>query len=149
MDKQPNSRMCFVCGIHNPIGLHLAFYTQDDGSVMARFTPREEHQGYPGHLHGGLASALLDEVLGRVLIDSWAVTGRLEIRFRQPVPLDQELTVVGWLAHSRSRAYEAQGEIRLAEGSVLVEASGLYIRIPDEQVEKAKSELDFWQVVPD
>jgi hypothetical protein len=31
MEKQPNSRMCFVCGIENPIGLHLAFYTRDEG----------------------------------------------------------------------------------------------------------------------
>jgi hypothetical protein len=31
MEKQPNSRMCFVCGIDNPIGLHLHFYTDDEG----------------------------------------------------------------------------------------------------------------------
>jgi acyl-coenzyme A thioesterase PaaI-like protein len=60
MEKQPNSRMCFVCGIDNPIGLKLAFYTQDDGSVMAHFSPRPEHQGYPGYLHGGIATTLLD-----------------------------------------------------------------------------------------
>jgi hypothetical protein len=29
MGNQPNSRMCFVCGIENPIGLLLAFYTDD------------------------------------------------------------------------------------------------------------------------
>jgi len=29
MEKQPNSRMCFVCGIDNPIGLHVHFYTDD------------------------------------------------------------------------------------------------------------------------
>jgi hypothetical protein len=32
---------------------------------------------------------------------------------------------------------------------VLIEGSGLYIRIPDEVVEEAKSALDFWEVVPD
>jgi hypothetical protein len=35
------------------------------------------------------------------------------------------------------------------DGTVLVEGSGLYIRIPDEMIEEAKSALDFWQVVPD
>jgi hypothetical protein len=29
MQKQFNFRMCFVCGIDNTIGLHLAFYTDD------------------------------------------------------------------------------------------------------------------------
>jgi hypothetical protein len=37
MEKQPNSRMCFVCGIDNPIGLHLSFYTDDEGRCIARF----------------------------------------------------------------------------------------------------------------
>jgi acyl-coenzyme A thioesterase PaaI-like protein len=60
MEKQPNSRMCFLCGIENPIGLKLKFYTDDEGRCIARFRPRPEHQGYPGQLHGGIISALLD-----------------------------------------------------------------------------------------
>jgi hypothetical protein len=36
VEKQPDSRMCFVCGIENPIGLHLAFYTDDEGRCIAR-----------------------------------------------------------------------------------------------------------------
>jgi acyl-CoA thioesterase FadM len=77
------------------------------------------------------------------------MTGRLEVRFTKPVPLDQELTIVGELTRSRSRAYEAKGEIRLSDGTVLVEGSGMYVRIPDERVEEARSALDFWQVVSD
>jgi acyl-coenzyme A thioesterase PaaI-like protein len=57
VEKQPNSRMCFVCGIENPIG--LKFYTDDGGRCIARFQPKPEHQGYPGHLHGGIISTLL------------------------------------------------------------------------------------------
>jgi len=89
--------------------------------------------------------------MGRVLTHKnvWAMTGRLEIRFVKPVPLDQELTVIGELTRSSSRAYEASGEIRLHDGTVLVKGSGVYVRIPDEVVEEAKSALDFWQVVPD
>jgi acyl-coenzyme A thioesterase PaaI-like protein len=151
MEKQPNSRMCFVCGIENPIGLKLRFYVDDEGRCITRFQPREEHQGFPGQLHGGMISTLLDETMGRVLIHQnvWAMTGRLEIKFAKPVPLDQELTVVGELTRSRSRAYEARGEIRLPDGTVLVQGSGLYIRIPDQVVQEAKSALDFWEVVPD
>jgi len=151
MQKQPNSRMCFVCGVENPIGLHLFFYTDDEGRCIARFRGREEHQGYPGCLHGGLISTLLDEVMGRVLTheEVWAMTGRLEVKYRKPVPLDQELTIVAEVTRNRSRAYEARGEIRLPDGTVLAEGKGLYLRIPDEVVEQARSELDFWEVVPD
>jgi acyl-coenzyme A thioesterase PaaI-like protein len=151
MEKQPNSKMCFVCGVENPIGLRLFFYTDAQGRCIARFRPKPEHQGYPGHLHGGIISALLDETMGRVLTPDnvWAMTGRLEIRFARPVPLDQELAVIGELTRKRARAYEARGEIRLPNGTVLVEGSGVYIRIPEEVMEQAKSELEFWQVVPD
>jgi acyl-coenzyme A thioesterase PaaI-like protein len=72
VEKQPNSRMCFLCGTENPIGLHLRFYTDDEGRCIARFRPKPEHQGYPGQLHGGIISSLLDEptqisILPRVL----------------------------------------------------------------------------------
>lgn len=151
MQKQPNSRMCFVCGVENSLGLKLFFYTDDEGRCITRFRPREEHQGYPGHLHGGVISTLLDETMGRVLMHEnvFALTGRLELKFRKPVPLDQELTVVGELTRNRSRAYEAKGEVRLADGTVLVEGTGFYIRIPDEEMERAREELEFWEVVPD
>lgn len=151
MEKQPNSRMCFVCGIENPIGLKLKFYTDSEGRCITHFRPRPEHQGYPGRLHGGLISTLLDETMGRVLTGQnvWAMTGQLEIKFRKPVPLDEELTIIGELVHGRSRVYEARGEIRLSDGTILAEGNGIYIRIPDEMVEEAKSALDFWQVIPD
>ena len=47
MEKHPNSRMCFVCGIGNPIGLKLKFYTEDEGRCVARFRPGSEHQATP------------------------------------------------------------------------------------------------------
>lgn len=151
MQKQPSSRMCFVCGIENEIGLHLHFYTDEAGRCIARFRPKPEHQGYPGQLHGGIISTLLDETMGRVLTlhGIWAVTGRLEVVFRKPVPLDQDLTIVGELTRNRRLAYEARGAVRLAAGTVLVEGKGLYIRIPDDSVEQASSGLGFWEVVPE
>ena len=60
MDKQTNSCMWFVCGIDNALGPHLHFYTDDEGRCVARFRPEPEHQGYPGHLHGGIIPTLLD-----------------------------------------------------------------------------------------
>ena len=151
MEKQPNSRMCFVCGIDNPIGLKLKFYTDDGGRCIARFRPHEEHQGFPGQLHGGVISTLLDETMGRVLTHQnvWAMTGRLEIKFAKPVPLDQELTIIGELTRNRSRAYEARGQIQLPDGTVLIEGSGLYVRIPDKLIQETRSALGFWEVVPD
>ena len=151
MRKQPNSRYCFGCGIENPIGLKLFFYEDDEGRVISHFTAGDEHQGYPGRVHGGIVATMLDEVTGRVVIaeNTWAVTGRLEIRYRRPVPIGQELTIVGQITRLRSRTVEAHGEIRLADGTVCAEATGTYMRLPEEERQGLESELGFWQVVPD
>ena len=149
--KQPNSRLCFVCGMENPIGLKAFFYDDDDGRVIAKFTPREEHQGYPGVVHGGIISALMDEAIGRVVtsLDIWAVTAKLELKFRQHVPLGKQFTITSELIRLRSRSFEAKGELRLADGTVAVEGYGVYIRLPEEEIERQRAALDFWEVVPD
>lgn len=36
--KQPNSRMCFICGLENPIGLHLHIYETAPGLVETTYT---------------------------------------------------------------------------------------------------------------
>jgi uncharacterized protein (TIGR00369 family) len=151
MHKQPNSRYCFLCGLENPIGLQLGFYEDEANRVVVHFTPCEEHQGYPGVLHGGIACALLDETIGRTLVrqDIWAMTVSLNVRFLKPVPLDQELTVIGEMVRLRTRTMEGHGEICLADGATAVVAEAKYIRLPDSQVERFRSALGFWQVAPD
>ncbi len=143
--------MCFVCGLGNPIGLRAAFYEDDAGRVTAKFTPRPEHQGFPGIMHGGIVTALLDETLGRVAIAAgrWMVTGRLNVRFRRPIPVDGTLTVIGEAVKWDGRMLEARGEIRLADGQVGAEATGTFLEIPPDRIEGMEEALAFWQVVPD
>jgi len=146
--KQPNSRMCFVCGIDNPIGLKQSFYQDGEGRVIATFTPGAEHQGYPGLLHGGIAAALLDEALGRVLLERevWMVTARMEIRYKQMIPLNQPLTIVGETVRETRRLLEARGELHLADGSVAVSATATYLPMPQEILDSMTEALGDWQV---
>ena len=100
MNKQPNSRMCFICGKQNIAGVHVSFYEDDDGTVLARFTGQEIHQGYPGRFHGGVLAGILDETLGRTIRipygDAvWGVTVELTTRYRKPVPIGVELRHAG------------------------------------------------------
>ncbi len=131
--KQPDSNACFVCGRQNASGLQLEFF-EVDGRVETTFTPRAEHQGWPGFLHGGILFAVLDETIGRVgfTIDAFVMSGRVEIRFRQPAPIGEPLRVVASLIRDRGRALELQGFAQLPDGTVVAEATGLYMRVPDE-----------------
>ncbi len=141
--RQPDSSMCFVCGRDNPIGLHLQFY-EDGQKVKADFTPQPEHQGWPGVVHGGIISTILDETVGRAcfLVDMWAVTGRMEVKFRKPVPIGQPFTCVGEIVKVYGRGLEAKGEIVLADGTIAAEANATYIKIPDSKRRELEQVLD-------
>lgn len=132
------SRMCLVCGVENLAGLKARFFELESGELVGVFQPRAEHQGYPGRLHGGIASAILDETIGRAInvvdADTWGVTVEFTVRFRKPVPLDREVKAIGRITKNSSRLFEGTGEIVLEDGGVAVEARGKYLKMPLEGI---------------
>lgn len=150
--KQENSKMCLVCGLKNQFGLRSAFYELDNDELLALFTPMAEHQSYPGRLHGGIATAILDETIGRAIMiwheDLWGVTISFSTRFRQPVPLDEELRVVGRVTKDARRYFEGTGEILLADGSVAVEGQGKFLKLPLNKIADFDFDEQEWRVVP-
>ncbi len=154
MKKQATSRMCFVCGESNAAGVHVRFYEQEDCSVLARFTATEHHQGYPGRMHGGVITAVIDETIGRAIMirygdDTWGVTAELTVRFRQPVPLNVELTAIGRITNEARRIFEGTGELLLPDGSVAAEASGKYVKMDLSRIGTFDPEREDWRVRPD
>jgi len=154
MKKQPTSRLCFVCGESNPAGVHVRFYEQEDGSVLSRFTGQEHHQGYPGRMHGGVITAIMDETIGRAIMvrhgeEVWGVTAELTVRFRKPVPLNVELTARGRITNENSRLFEGAGELLLPDGSVAVEATGKFIKLDISKIADFDAEREQWYVRPE
>ena len=150
--KQPNSRMCLVCGLKNPFGLHTSFFELENSELLAIFKPKEEHQSYPGRLHGGIISTILDETMGRAIMiqsddDIWGVTVDLQIRFKKPVPLDEELRVIGRITKNSSRFFEGTGELLLQDGTVAAEGHGKYLKIPLEKIADFDVDHQEWRVV--
>jgi uncharacterized protein (TIGR00369 family) len=130
--------MCMVCGVENVAGLHARFFELDSGELAGVFSPRAEHQGYPGRLHGGLASTILDEAIGRAINitdpKAWGVTLELTVRYRQPVPLSGDVTARARITKDSGRIFEGTGEILLEDGRVAVEARGRYLRLPIDKI---------------
>jgi acyl-coenzyme A thioesterase PaaI-like protein len=151
--KQHNSKMCFVCGLKNEFGLHASFFEIEGDQLVALFTPCEEHQGYPGRMHGGLAATILDETIGRALMitteEAWGVTAEFSVRYKKPVPLDQELRVIGRITRDTRRIFEGTGEILLPDGEIAVEGSGKYIKLPLNEIADFDYEEQDWKTVPD
>ena len=151
--KQHNSKMCFVCGLKNEFGLHASFFEVDGEQLVALFTPCEQHQGYPDRMHGGLAATILDETIGRALMisndEAWGVTVEFSVRYKKPVPLGEELRVVGRITRDSRRIFEGTGEILLPNGEVAVEGTGKYIKLPLDQIADFDYAEQEWKAVLD
>jgi acyl-coenzyme A thioesterase PaaI-like protein len=150
--KQENSKMCLVCGLKNPFGLRSSFYELDNDELLAVFRPMEEHQSYPGRLHGGIATAILDETIGRAIMiryqDIWGVTIEFATRYRKPVPLSDEIRVIGRIKKDTNRYFEGTGEILLKDGSVAIEGRGKFLKLPLDKIAEFDFDVQEWKIVP-
>src|SRR4029450_2695085 len=82
----PHTAGCLVCGRQNPHGLKLSLHVDEGGTGGAEFTPRAEHIGFEGIVHGGVLATVLDEAM--VWAATWAgrrvcVAGGMTGRFRR------------------------------------------------------------------
>jgi len=154
--KQPNSRMCFICGLENPVGLHLHIYETEPGVVETTYVAPEHFQGYPGVLHGGIVGALIDEVAGRSHMGSdpsdprFMFTAKLEVKYRRNVPIGRQLKIVGKAVKSKVRSAEAWAGIYDAEtNELLAEGNVLLMNVPEGQFNRSRLDELGWKVYPE
>jgi len=150
---QPNSRHCFACGLHNPVGLRLRFTDNGRDEVRTAYLAPAHFEGYPGVVHGGIVTALLDEIVGRTPMiadpNHFMMTVKLEVKFRQPVPVETPLTITGRMLKHRGRLATARAELRLPDGTLAAEAEAVLADLPADVLEGQEVELLDWRIWPD
>ena len=152
-DPRHYDQICFACGDRNPHGLHMRFELDPDGpegAVLCRYQPREADQGFPGVLHGGVLSTLMDEAMAWAM---WAksralgVTAKMEVRYRKPVVAGQPLVVHAVVTEERGRRMTVDAAIADQDGAVLVESSALFLRLPPAEEGRVALALG-WANIP-
>jgi len=151
MEKLPNSRNCFACGMENPIGLKLIMYGDPEtGEVNCDYTVPKIYEGYPGVVHGGIVAALLDEVISRVYMvvdhNRFMYTAKLTTRYRKHVPIEQPLHMVGSFIKDRGRTAEAEAKIFGPDGELLAEGEALLFALPPEDLQSEDLKALGWKV---
>jgi acyl-coenzyme A thioesterase PaaI-like protein len=97
---------CFGCGPNNERGLRIRSFEAGDGSVVAEWQPRAEHEAFDGFVNGGILGTLVDchsnwTAIAALLQRSGGnqapstVTAEYAIRFRRPTPSDRPLRLTG------------------------------------------------------
>lgn len=123
---------CVVCSFSNARGLHLKFDVVDDGSVRADFQCNKTFEGYPGILHGGVISSILDGAMGHCMfaIGQTAVTVEMTTRFRHPIMTGHNATVLARITRSSHPLYLLDAEI-IQNGEIKATAKSKFYDQPE------------------
>lgn len=137
-----------MCGTQNSVGLAVPFAVDKDGKIRFEYTPSTEYTGYPGIIHGGVISAILDEGMSwphTISTGEMLMTVDLRIRFRKPVPSDKPFLFIAETIENgkKSRIIEAKGQILSPNGKVLAEAQAKYMSRSPEASKQIWNQMDF------
>jgi acyl-coenzyme A thioesterase PaaI-like protein len=104
------------------------FQEDETGAVEGIFPCDEKFTGYPGFLHGGMISVLLDGAMTNCLMARGipGLTADLQVRFVAPVLIGRPATIRGWLDRSRGPVHIMGAEL-VQDGEILATAVGKFI----------------------
>jgi acyl-coenzyme A thioesterase PaaI-like protein len=97
---------CFGCGPANQDGLRIRSYEAGDGTVVATWQPRPEHEAFDGFVNGGILGTVIDchsnwTAIAALLARNGSgrapstVTSEYSVKFERPTPSDQPLRLIG------------------------------------------------------
>ena len=119
---------CFACGENNPIGLHLTFEFDGETITTKKILPKE-FQGYDGTAHGGILSTMLDETMCKFIAAKYnerAMTAKLEVRYKFPTPIEQELKISAREESQRKNIISMRATVETADGTITAEATAKF-----------------------
>lgn len=109
---------CFVCGSDNDTGLGAIFTTDrelDTSFCSLKIDTR--FQGWQDVVHGGVIAALLDEacIYAALGLGKQLVTADLAVRYKKPLPVDQEVSVIGEVVEKRRKILRIKAKIMVGD----------------------------------
>jgi acyl-coenzyme A thioesterase PaaI-like protein len=122
---------CFACAPHrlNASGLNLVFAPNDEGAWTEFRLPRH-FESYPGFLHGGILSAVLDETMayaGVFRLHALPFTTSLALSFIGGVRAEELVRCEARIESSARRRFSASGAILDERGKICVRAKADFL----------------------
>lgn len=122
---------CFGCGLSNPTGLRLRFFTAPDGAIVCHPRLAGRFAGPPGHAHGGIIATLLDEAMSKAnrARGIVAMTRQLSVEYLRPVPLGARLTLTARHLSAHGRRHPCEAQLADASGRTLATATAVFVAV--------------------
>ena len=122
-------RGCFACGMNNPVGLHMEFYT-DGHTVFSWLKVPPQLCGWRHIIHGGIISTILDEVMSWTahhMIKKLILTRSIQVEFLHPLFVEKEIRAEGRVRRLNSdREAVLAAEIINDSGKPCARATGTF-----------------------
>ncbi|MFD7734668.1 PaaI family thioesterase [Kitasatospora phosalacinea] len=106
------------------------------GEVLLSVTTAADHQGWPGHTHGGYLATLCDTACGLAVASlvpprHTVVTANLSLQYLRPVPAPGgEIGCLGTVTHRQGSRFLTRADVTGGDGEVLVAATALMLVRP-------------------
>lgn len=132
---------CFACSPHNPIGLKLQFYETEEG-VESVWEPQLDYESYPGIIHGGIQSTMLDEIAAwtvYIKAKTSGVTSRLNVKFKKPaLSTQKKITLRGKISKMQRHLVFVETWLLDENDEVCAEGEAIYSTMPVEKAIEMK-----------
>ncbi|MBV6493699.1 MAG: hypothetical protein LDLANPLL_01722 [Turneriella sp.] len=129
---------CFGCGALNRYSFHIpSTFDEKTGEVDFTYQLRREHEGAPGHAHGGALAVILDEAQGVLChhLGYFVMTDGFSVKYHKATPLYKDLRIHAKLTSARSKRLYTKASIYLAD-ELLVESKIKWYIIPVRLIER-------------
>lgn len=135
---------CFGCSPINPYGLKMQFYARDE-SIFSWVTVSEYLCGWENLVHGGVITAILDEIMGRTALytlKKFIMTKDIHVTFLKPVPVQRELKAQGTVLRlNNEREAIIEGFLYSDTNKLCARATGTFALFEPSSLKK-KSVMD-------
>lgn len=130
---------CFGCSPVNPSGLQMKFYAK--GESVSTWVRVPEHLcGWNNLVHGGVISAILDEIMGRTAmynLKTLVMTKSMTIDFLKPVFIGEELRAeANALEIKNNREAIFEGHLYNEKGRLCARSTGTFALFAPEVLRK-------------
>lgn len=138
-ERYAQASICFGCGPSNPEGLRIRSFAQDDGTLVASWRAKKNHEAFPGMLNGGIIGALLDchsnwtaayHLMKRAGLDHppCTVTADFHVTLKRPTPSDAEVHLKARVLESTDDRAKIEATLE-AGGKVCATCVGTFVQV--------------------
>ena len=129
MPLKPNDVVdCFGCGVNNPYGLKMTFFT-DGVALFSDVTVPRHLGGWNNLVHGGVLSTICDEITGWTAmyrLQKMVLTKTITINFRKAVFITDTLRAEGRIVETTNSEAVVEGSIYNGKEEQCVTARGVF-----------------------